>query len=63
MAKSNSKRTKTKAPKKAAASGMVVKSTGGAGSYGKGSSFMANKGISSAKKGNSVSTPRKAGGS
>ena len=62
MAKSNSKRSKAKPPKKAAASGMVTKNSGG-GSHAKGSSFMVNKNISSAKKGNSVSAPRKAGGS
>jgi hypothetical protein len=62
MAKSNSKRSKAKAPKKAATSGMVTKSSGG-GAHAKGSSFMVNKNISSAKKGNSVSAPRKAGGS
>jgi hypothetical protein len=61
MAKSNSKRSKSKGPKKAAPkSGMVTKSTGAA-NYGKASSFIANKSISSSKKGNSVSTPRKAG--
>ena len=62
MSKSNSKRSKTKTPKKAATSGLVSKS-GGGGMHGKGSSFMVNKNISSAKKGNSVSAPRKAGGS
>lgn len=62
MAKSNSKRSKAKPPKKAASSGMVTKSSGG-GAHAKGSSFMVNKNISSAKKGNSVSAPRKAGGS
>ena len=62
MAKSNSKRSKTKAPKKAAASGMVTKSSSGS-THAKGSTFIANKNISSAKKGNSVSAPRKAGGS
>lgn len=63
MSKSNSKRSKAKAPKKAAQkSGMVVKSFSG-GSSAKGSSFMPNQHISSAKKGNSVSAPRKAGGS
>lgn len=60
MAKSNSKRSKAKAPKKAAPSGMITKNTG-AGSHSKSSTFIASKGISSAKKGNSVSTPRKAG--
>jgi hypothetical protein len=62
MAKSNSKRSKAKPAKKAASSGMVTKSSGGA-AHAKGSSFMVNKSISSAKKGNSVSSPRKAGGS
>ena len=63
MSKSNSKRSKAKPPKRAAAqSGMVVKNTGN-NAAGKFSSMIPNKNISSAKKGNSVSTPRKAGGS
>lgn len=62
MAKSNSKRTKAKAPKKASTSGLVAKSSGSSG-HAKGSSFIVSKSISSAKKGNSVSAPRKAGGS
>ena len=62
MAKSNSKRSKAKPAKKPATSGMVTKGSGG-GTYAKGSAFMVNKNISSAKKGNSVSAPRKAGGS
>jgi hypothetical protein len=58
MAKAKAKKTKT--PKKSApASGMVVKSTV-APTYGKASSFIANKNFSSAKKGGITSTPRKA---
>ena len=58
MAKAKAKKTKT--PKKTApASGMVVKSAV-APTYGKASSFIANKNFSSAKKGGITSTPRKA---
>lgn len=63
MSKSNSKRSKAKPQKKSAPqSGMVVKNSG-SGASGKFSSMITNKNISSAKKGNSVSAPRKAGGS
>lgn len=62
MSKSNSKRSKAKPPKKATSSGLISKGSGG-GAHAKGSAFMVNKNISSAKKGSSVSTPRKAGGS
>ncbi|HNP20696.1 MAG TPA: hypothetical protein PKM63_08390 [Panacibacter sp.] len=63
MSKSNSKRSKTKSPKKAAQSGMVVKNNPGGSSSKFGSMIPGGGHISSAKKGNSVSAPRKAGGS
>ncbi len=60
MSKSRSTKGKSKTPKKAAPpSGMVVKNTSHA-SHAKGSSFIANKNFTSAKKGGMHSTPRKA---
>ena len=60
MSKSKKKGTKQAAPK----SGMVVNKSSipGASGHSKGSAFMP-KNFSSAKKGGSVQTPRKAGGS
>mgnify|MGYP007127660202 CR=1 FL=1 len=58
MAKAKPKKNKT--PKKAATvSGMTIKNTT-SNTHAKGSTFIANKNFSSAKKGGITSTPRKA---
>ena len=58
MAKAKPKKNKT--PKKAATvSGMTIKNTKSK-THAKGSTFIANKNFSSAKKGGITSTPRKA---